>query len=56
MTHLSLTDWLVIAAGIGAIAGVNWYFVLAEGGVKRSATRSGSASRSADRSDLTRTP
>ena len=56
MTHLSLTDWLVIAAGIAAIAWVNWYFFLADGAAKRSATRSESALRSADRSDLTRTP
>jgi hypothetical protein len=26
---LSGTDWLVIAAGIAAIAWVNWYFFLA---------------------------
>ena len=27
------TDWIVIAAGLGAIAWVNWYFFLAERGV-----------------------
>jgi plastocyanin domain-containing protein len=30
MIQLSPTDWLVIAAGLGAIAWVNWYFFFAE--------------------------
>ena len=55
MTRLTFTDWLVIAAGIAAIAWVNWYFFLAEGEAKRAAMRSESASRP-DRPGLTRTP
>ncbi|HEX8944461.1 MAG TPA: cupredoxin domain-containing protein [Gemmatimonadaceae bacterium] len=30
MITLSATDWLVIAAGLGAVAWVNWYFFFAE--------------------------
>ena len=30
MTQLSATDWSVIAAGVAAIAWVNWYFFVAE--------------------------
>ena len=30
MMHMSATDWLVVAAGVLAIAWVNWYFFLAE--------------------------
>ncbi|HEU4799118.1 MAG TPA: hypothetical protein VFS94_00675 [Gemmatimonadales bacterium] len=29
MTTLSGTDWLVILAGVAAIAWVNWYFFVA---------------------------
>jgi Uncharacterized protein conserved in bacteria len=30
---MSLTDWIVIAAGLAAAAWVNWYFFLADRGV-----------------------
>jgi plastocyanin domain-containing protein len=30
-------DWMVIAAGLGAVAWVNWYFFLAERGVAHAA-------------------
>jgi plastocyanin domain-containing protein len=30
MMHMSVTDWLVVVAGIVAIAWVNWYFFFAE--------------------------
>jgi len=28
-------DWMIIAAGIAAIAWVNWYFLFAERGARR---------------------
>ena len=31
------TEWLVVLAGVGAIAWVNWYFFLAERGVATAA-------------------
>jgi plastocyanin domain-containing protein len=34
---MSSTDWLVIAAGVGAALWVNWYFFLADRGVARAA-------------------
>ena len=37
------TEWLVVLAGIGAIAWVNWYFFLAERGVATAAVASSAA-------------
>jgi plastocyanin domain-containing protein len=34
---VNTTDWLVIAAGLGAAAWVNWYFFLADRGVAHAA-------------------
>ncbi len=34
---MQLIDWIVIAAGLGALAWVNWYFFLAERGLARAA-------------------
>lgn len=30
MLHMTASDWLVVAAGVAAIAWVNWYFFFAE--------------------------
>jgi plastocyanin domain-containing protein len=38
---MSTTDWLVLVAGIGAIAWVNWYFLFAERAAAVAATTSG---------------
>ena len=39
---MNTTEWLVVLAGIAAIAWVNWYFLLAErSGITRGAQRSG---------------
>jgi plastocyanin domain-containing protein len=32
-TQMHTADWIVIAAGLGAVAWVNWYFFLAERGL-----------------------
>ncbi|CAN5140447.1 cupredoxin domain-containing protein [soil metagenome] len=36
------TDWIVIAAGLGAIAWVNWYFFLAQRGIAAAVATTGS--------------
>lgn len=42
---MELTDWLVIAAGLAAIAWVNWYFFLASQGPAVAASASGTSGR-----------
>ena len=34
---MSISSWIVLSAGLGAIAWVNWYFFMAERGVARAA-------------------
>jgi plastocyanin domain-containing protein len=43
IASLNANDWLVAAAGLGAIAWVNWYFFLAERGSARAVMASLSA-------------
>jgi plastocyanin domain-containing protein len=46
-SHMNTTDWIVIAAGLGAVAWVNWYFFLAERGLAHAAVATvGAAGRS----------
>jgi plastocyanin domain-containing protein len=40
---MNTTDWIVIAAGLGAIAWVNWYFFLAERGLAHATVASAGA-------------
>jgi plastocyanin domain-containing protein len=40
-------DWIVIAAGLGAVAWVNWYFFLAERGLAHAAAAAPSTIRAA---------
>ncbi|CAN5906310.1 hypothetical protein BH11GEM2_BH11GEM2_18020 [soil metagenome] len=37
------TDWIVITAGLGALAWVNWYFFLAQRGVAATVATTGTA-------------
>jgi hypothetical protein len=32
---MDAADWIVIAAGLGAVASVNWYFFLAKRGLRQ---------------------
>jgi plastocyanin domain-containing protein len=48
MNIMSASDWLVIAAGIGAVLWVNWYFFFADRG-----TASASSSSATGRQDIT---
>jgi plastocyanin domain-containing protein len=38
---MTIAEWAVLAAGLGAIAAVNWWFFLAEGGVATAVARAG---------------
>jgi plastocyanin domain-containing protein len=50
MRQLSPTDWLVVAAGIAAIAWVNWYFFVA---ARRAPAAKASATSITDSSSIT---